>query len=196
MIDVASEKLLTIEQAAEKLLVTKQIVMRWIRSGTGKGVKLEAIKFGTHWRTSEEALQRFGNRSTQNNEPAPPTFSPSFRQRQNEAAKAALELAFGFRKCETCKKGIKTQGRRIPPDEKLWCPQCLIKVPSSTMAQRIRTFRWDADLTQGNLCATTGFSLQLLRDFELGKKVPKQDQLEKLVNALGADLVHGMEVFR
>lgn len=192
MIDLASENLLTLEQAAEKLLVTKQIVMRWIRTGS-RGVKLEAIRFGTHWRTSEEALQRFGNRSTPNKEPAPPTISPSFRQRQNEVAKAALELAFGIRKCETCKKVIKTQGRRLPMDEKLWCPQCLIKVPSSTISQRIRSFRWDAELTQGNLCAMTGFSLQLLRDFETGKKAPTKEQMEKLVTALGTDLAYGLD---
>ena len=194
MIDISSEKLLTLEQAADKLLVSERIITKWIRSGS-KGVRLEAIKFGTHWRTSEEALQRFGDRQTPNQEPssAVPTITPNQRQRQNEAAKAALELAFGVRRCESCKKELKTAGRAIPKKEKLWCLQCLIKMPSATIAQRIRTFRWEANLSQDELVGKTGIRLQLIRDFENGKKMPTDVHLAKLIEVFGNDLVSGME---
>lgn len=192
LIDIASERLLTLEQAAEKLLVNKQIVTKWIRYGT-KGVRLEAIKFGTHWRTSEEALQRFGDRQTPNHETAAaaPTITPSQRQRQNEAAKAALEVMLGVRRCETCKKELNTHKKTIPKKEKLWCTDCLIKVPSATIAQRIRTFRWEANLSQDEVVEMTGIRLQGIRDFEHGKKTPTPEQLQKLVDALGRDLLNG-----
>lgn len=174
-------------------MISKQIIMRWIKYGT-KGVKLEATKFGLHWRTSDEALQRFGDRQTPNCEPAQaaPTMIPSQRQRQNEAAKAALEEALGVRRCESCQKQLKTGGRAISKTEKLWCPECLIKLPSVSMAKRIRTFRWDAEITQDQLVEKAGFRLQLIRDFELGRKKPTPDQLQKLVNILGPDLVSGL----
>ena len=63
MIHVATETLLTIDQAAKKLHVSKATVTTWIKRGT-HGMRLEAIKFGVHWRTSEEAIQRFGDRQT------------------------------------------------------------------------------------------------------------------------------------
>lgn len=193
MIDIASENLLTLEQAAEKLLVSERIITKWIRSGS-KAVRLEAIKFGTHWRTSVEALQRFGDRQTPNQKPsAVPTITPNQRQRQNEAAKAALELAFGVRRCESCKKELNTCGRTIPKREKLWCPQCLVKLPSATIGQRIRTFRWEASLSQDELVGKTGIRLQLIRDFEHGKKMPTDVHLAKLIEVFGNDLVSGME---
>ena len=194
MIDISSEKLLTLEQAADKLLVSERMITKWIRSGS-KGVRLEAIKFGTHWRTSEEALQRFGDRQTPNQEPSPavPTITPNQRQRQNEAAKAALELAFGVRRCESCKKELSTCGRTIPKREKLWCPQCLVKLPSATIGQRIRTFRWEASLSQDELVGNTGIRLQLIRDFEHGRKMPTDVHLAKLIEVFGNDLVSGMD---
>jgi excisionase family DNA binding protein len=194
MIDIASENLLTLEQAAEKLLVSKRIITKWIRSGS-KGVLLEAIKFGTHWRTSEEALQRFGDRQTPNHEPslAVPTITPNQRQRQNDAAKAALEVILGIRRCESCKKKLNTHKKTIRKNEKLWCPQCLVTLPSATIAQRIRTFRWEASISQDELVAKTGISLQIIRAYEKSEKTPTDVHLMKLIEVFGDDLVSGME---
>lgn len=53
-------QLLTIEDVAVKLKVSKRTVYEWIRTG-----KLEAVKAGSLWRISEQALQDFlvkGNR--------------------------------------------------------------------------------------------------------------------------------------
>ncbi len=47
-------QLLTIEDVAEMLKVSKRTVYEWIRAG-----KLEAVKAGSLWRISEEALQDF-----------------------------------------------------------------------------------------------------------------------------------------
>lgn len=47
-------ELLTIEEAAKKLKVSKRTVYEWIRTG-----KLEAVKAGTLWRIPEEAMEKF-----------------------------------------------------------------------------------------------------------------------------------------
>lgn len=195
MIDLASEDLLTLEQAAEKLLVTKQVITKWIRCGT-KGVRLEAIKFGTHWRTSEQAIQRFGDKQTPKyeNVGVVRTFTAVQRQKQSEAAKAQLERWFNVHRCEFCKKELNTAGRAIPKNEKLWCPQCLVKLPEATIAQRIRTFRWASNDSQAQLVEKTGIRLQLIRDFERGKKAPTIEQMLKLADVLGQDLLKGAEL--
>ena len=72
MIDLATETLLTLEDAAERLLVSNCPVTRWVTRGS-KGAKLEALRVGGLWRTSVEALQRFADASTpaQQSDPAP-----------------------------------------------------------------------------------------------------------------------------
>lgn len=47
-------ELLTIEEVAEKLKVSKRTVYEWIRSG-----RLEAVKAGSLWRIPTEALEKF-----------------------------------------------------------------------------------------------------------------------------------------
>ncbi len=197
MIDVATEKLMTLDQAAEKLLLPKATLVKWIKYGT-KGVKLEAIKFGTHWRTSEEALQRFGDRQTPNQEkpasPGVPSRSALQAQRQNERAKQQLEEIFEIRRCETCKKELNTYKKTVPKKEKLWCPQCLVKLPGATIAQRLRTFRWEANISQDELSKETGIKVSNVRAFELSKKVPTDGDIAKLVEVLGVEMVSGMKV--
>jgi hypothetical protein len=73
LIDIATEKLITLAQAAEKLQVSKASITRWIIHGT-HGIRLEALKFGAYWRTSEEALQRFGESQTASNSPCATLF--------------------------------------------------------------------------------------------------------------------------
>lgn len=194
MIDIATEKLLSLEQAAEKLMVAKQIVMKWIRYGSN-GVRLEALKFGSHWRTSEEALQRFGERTTPRFEPTPIVYTRTEREQQkhNEWVKEQLDEMLGVRKCETCRKVLNTQRWPIPKTEKkLWCPQCLIKLPTATISLRIRTFRWEANFSQDELVAKTNIRLELIRDFERGRKEPTSEQLKQLEDALGSDFLLGL----
>ena len=137
IIDISSEKLLTLAQAAEKLLESKASITRWIIHGT-HGVRLEAMKFGAYWRTSEEALKRFGQSQTPQNEA---NYSPSStgksvhrtsmrRQREIDQVIEELDEAMGVRKCEYCRKELDAGYVPLPKDEKLWCPQCL--VPDST----------------------------------------------------------------
>ena len=193
MIEIASETLMTLEQVAEKLLVSKAIVVKWINYGS-KGVKLEALKFGKHWRTSEEALQRFGERMTPGQTPQPMTITASQRQRQNEAARKVLDEILGVRKCETCNTVIDTHKKTIPKNEKLWCTACLVKLPSATMAQRIRTFRWAARITQEQLSKRTGIPIHEIRSYELNKAMPSKAQLDKLIDVLGDGFLAGVDM--
>ena len=84
MIEIAKENLMTLEQAAENLMVSKAIVVKWINYGS-EGVKLEAWKFGKHLRTREEALQRFGERMTPSQEPEPTAITVRQRQRPSQS---------------------------------------------------------------------------------------------------------------
>ena len=52
-------KLYTVEQAAEYLIVPKQTVHKWLREG-----RLKGIKMGGLWRITEEALEEFLNSSS------------------------------------------------------------------------------------------------------------------------------------
>ena len=196
MIDVATEKLMTLDQAAEKLLLPKATLVKWIKYGT-KGVKLEAIKFGTHWRTSEEALQRFGDRQTPTQEkiasPAVLSRTAIQQQRHKEWVSQQLDEWLGIRKCETCKKELNTYKKTVRKNEKLWCPQCLVKLPDSTIAQRLRTFRWEANISQDELSKETGIKISNIRAYELSKKFPTDGDIAKLVDVLGIEMVSGMK---
>jgi len=83
MIDLAAETLLTLEEAGARLLVSKATLYRWITQGS-KGIKLDAVKVGDRWRTSEEALQRFSDSLTPkqetSNSPGPSIRTPNQRR--------------------------------------------------------------------------------------------------------------------
>ena len=196
MIDLNSEKLLTLEQAAEKLLVSKASLYRWITQGY-QGVKLEAIKLGVNWRTSEEALQRFGDRLTPNQEL--PDANPhrwrtsAKREKEQELILEELDELFGIRKCSKCRKVIDPGNVPIPKDEKLWCPECLIQRKSATIGKRIRTFRWAAQMSQAALAKSTGICVAMIRDYEGDYKQPTDAHQAKLMAVLGSSLVSGLD---
>jgi DNA-binding XRE family transcriptional regulator len=167
-------------------------LIKWIRYGS-KGVKLEAIKFGTHWRTSEEALQRFGDRQTPSQEPAPPTITMKQMQRQNEAANEQLELWLSIRRCDSCKRELNTHKKTIPKNEKLWCPECILRLPNATIGQRLRAFRWDANVSQQQLGKKAGIAVTEIRAFEQEKKVPSKDQLLRLADVFDAEFLSGLD---
>lgn len=104
MIDLASETLLTLNQTAKRLPCGRQgrpmhmsAVLRWIISGlpgpNGRRVRLEALRVGGRWVSSEEALQRFAQRLTPRLEDDT-TLSPrTASQRERASARAAEKLA-------------------------------------------------------------------------------------------------------
>jgi excisionase family DNA binding protein len=195
MIDLSRERLLTLEAAADLLRVSQATVYRWIRSGTG-GVRLEAAKVGAHWRTSEEAIQRFSDTLTgEDAVPSPvperPRTAPQ-RQRASERAARQLDDMFGVRRCETCDEVIAPPPGGLPKDERLWCPRCIVKRRSATLEQRIRSFRWAELLSQLALSNQVGIRQDKIRAFEFDEKEPSEQELAKLIEVLGADLVSGM----
>jgi hypothetical protein len=72
--------------------VSFSCVLRWITHGIpgadGQRVKLEAIRVGGRWLTSEEALARWAERLTPrlDSEPAPAPRTPAQRRRASERA--------------------------------------------------------------------------------------------------------------
>ena len=72
-----------------------QTVVRWIQRGvkaaSGRRVKLEAVRVGYRWMTSEAAVKRFLTSATESETPAPSLRSPSQRQKVSEAAAHELE---------------------------------------------------------------------------------------------------------
>jgi hypothetical protein len=105
MLDVASESIISLTQAARLLPppgrrgrpVSLSCVLRWVLTGatgpSGARVRLEAVRLGGRWVTSRQALQRFAERLTPrlDREPAPAPQSPAQRLRDSE--RAARELA-------------------------------------------------------------------------------------------------------
>jgi DNA-binding XRE family transcriptional regulator len=201
LIDISTEKLITLAQAAEKLQVSKASITRWIIHGT-HGIRLEALKFGAYWRTSEEALQRFGENQTPTNIASfsPSTNYKSFAQespkrlREIERACEELDERLGIRKCETCRKKLDAGYVALPKNEKLWCPKCLVLRMSVTMGQRVRTFRWDAKLSQQALSKRCGISVDFIRAIEENRKQPTVAQLAKMVEFFGQSFVTGLEL--
>lgn len=104
-IDIKSETLLTLSQAARILPssrlgrpVTLSCVLRWVLRGLkvpgGNVVRLEAIRLGGKWITSQEALQRFADRQTPCLDAAGEVSQVrSAGQRSRANARAAAELA-------------------------------------------------------------------------------------------------------
>jgi hypothetical protein len=74
-------------------------LLRWIlqgaRSPSGERVKLDAVRLGSRWMTSREALQRFAERLTPqlNDPPAPAPRTPIARCRAAEQAGKRLDAA-------------------------------------------------------------------------------------------------------
>lgn len=101
-IDLHTEQLLTLHQAARLLPpgrngrpVHLSCIFRWVRDGVqtpcGK-VRLEAIRCGSRWLTSREALQRFAEAQTPDlaERPQLPRTS-TMRRRASERAEAQLQ---------------------------------------------------------------------------------------------------------
>jgi hypothetical protein len=106
MIDLTSETPIPLAQAAKLVPPGRSgkkthlsTLFRWITQGckapNGEVVRLEAIRLGSRWMTSREALQRFAEALTPDiggtsTDPAP---TPTRRAREARRVEAALEEA-------------------------------------------------------------------------------------------------------
>jgi hypothetical protein len=76
--------------------VSFSCVLRWITSGVpgpdGQRIKLEGVRVGGRWLTSEEALARWADRLTPHDNSEPPPAPRTSTQRQKAAERAAKEL--------------------------------------------------------------------------------------------------------
>jgi hypothetical protein len=103
MIDILKEKLEPLAMMASRIPPARgakktalSTILRWILAGTkapsGETVRLEAIRLGGRWMTSQEALQRFIERLTPEvRSDAPVTRSPARRERASRRAEQELE---------------------------------------------------------------------------------------------------------
>src|SRR5208282_374235 len=100
MIDVSTEKLITLPEAARAIPPARggkktsiSTILRWITCGTkapsGLLVRLEGCRIGERWMTSFEAIQRFAERLTPkfDEAPAPPRTVAKRKQASDRAAK-------------------------------------------------------------------------------------------------------------
>lgn len=92
MIDVATEELITLAQAAKRLPARPALttLWRWRKNGVG-GRRLESIVMGGKVYTSVEALGRFAQQ--QGGTDTATTRSPAKRERDIRRAEAELEKA-------------------------------------------------------------------------------------------------------
>lgn len=95
------EPLISLAQAAVKLpghrgakRLHPATLTRWILTGVrgvdGRRVKLEAVRVGCRWLTSEAALQRFADALGSPPADNPPPRTPTARQKASERAAAEL----------------------------------------------------------------------------------------------------------
>jgi hypothetical protein len=103
MIDLTGESILSLKEAAKILPsfrsgrpVSFACVWRWVQKGcratNGRKVKLEALRLGSRWITSREALQRFAEQltaeSAEESSIDKRSTRPTFAQRRRAAERA------------------------------------------------------------------------------------------------------------
>jgi hypothetical protein len=94
------ERLIGLGEAARLLSAHVNSIRRWITSGgvapSGAKVKLEAVRVGGRWKTSEAAIQRFVAALTPSTDPPP--HAPSGQKRDSRAeyfGKRLREMGIG-----------------------------------------------------------------------------------------------------
>jgi hypothetical protein len=189
MIDLARERLPALEAAAERPQAIRATVYGWITRGAS-GVEFEAAEAGGSWRTSEEALQRFSDRLTGEQQAPPATthqtpspLTPPRTSRQQERhqnrVQDQLDEIFGVRKCEAHRAMIRAPwvpSRRASASgaRSVWSSGA-----ARPSAKRFPTFRWAALLPQKDLAAQTGIGRDNIRAFEYDEKRLTDEQLAR-----------------
>ena len=90
-IDPFNEKTIPLTEAADRLDVTLQTIHQWRKHGV-RGVKLEFVKVGGSYRTTEEAVLRFIRLTQNSSDGVPATDDPPESSGHAEAA-AGLDAA-------------------------------------------------------------------------------------------------------
>jgi hypothetical protein len=96
------EPLITLSQAATRFpghrgadRLHPATLTRWILKGVraldGRRVRLEAVRVGSRWLTSEAALARFADALGTPDAPVPPPRSPATRRKASEQADSELK---------------------------------------------------------------------------------------------------------
>lgn len=98
MIDIAHEKLMSLNQVARLIPSTRRgrvthtsTLLRWIRRGS-RGRKLDAVRIGGNWFTSIEAVGRFAEPAPSDTPDAPRSRSDAARVARTEEALAQFGL--------------------------------------------------------------------------------------------------------
>ena len=98
MLDLQNEEIFPFSEAIEFIPKPSgktphiSLIYRWSSVGL-RGVRLEFVQAGGTRCTSREAIQRFFNRLTEIESPAPISKTPAQRQREIEAAERELDKA-------------------------------------------------------------------------------------------------------
>jgi hypothetical protein len=101
--NLLAEKLMSLYEAARRLPpgrrgrpVSFSCVLRWITDGIpgpgGSRIKLEAVRVGGRWLTSDEALARWAERLTPRLDSEPALGPRSLARRERDSERAAREL--------------------------------------------------------------------------------------------------------
>jgi hypothetical protein len=97
MINVGIDELIRIEEAAAACRTHFSTVFRWIMKGVrrsdGQFVRLEAIRIGGKWVTTQKALQAFAEATTPKRDGAPMPTTRTETKRRQASERAARELA-------------------------------------------------------------------------------------------------------
>src|SRR5262249_31309444 len=97
MVDLRTEEILSLQQAAEHAQVSSPTVWRWALKGLpgadGQRVRLRAARLGGRWITSIEALQEFCESTTPKlgDDVITPLRTPDKRMRASQRAAKQLE---------------------------------------------------------------------------------------------------------
>jgi hypothetical protein len=101
--NLLTEKLIGLYEAARRLPPARKgrpvhfsCILRWIKDGIpdpdGERVRLEGVRVGSRWLTSEEALARWAERLTPRLDAEPAPAPRTANQRRRAAERAAQEL--------------------------------------------------------------------------------------------------------
>jgi len=104
--------------------------------------------------------------------------------RDSAATKTAL-------RCCACRAVVVSEVSQVPRGAPLLCSACLATTPGIPFAERVRTRRLVAGLTQEELARRTGLTDQAISLYERGMRRPGARTLARLVEVLGPGLIDG-----
>jgi DNA-binding XRE family transcriptional regulator len=91
--------------------------------------------------------------------------------------------------CSQCRRVLRRGHSSLSRNRRVLCLPCLRKQPSPSFAERLKTYRIRAGLTQQELARRAGLEPTTVAWYEHGRRPPPWRTLAKLVRVLGADLL-------